>query len=201
MASFSDKPTDPAVLGKARGGDMQAHESLYRQYASAVYGLAFRVVGSRAAAEDVLQETFVEVIRKIANLRRDSEFTAWLRRIALNKSLMYLRSAWHRKARPWVSEEALAATHEPAQVSAIGFSHEVQLQVDLERALERLPAITRSVLWLHDVEGYTHQEIAQLMGKTTSFSKSQVARAHQRLQAMLDDDKETESCVAVLKSC
>lgn len=173
---------------------MNAHAHLYETFSPMVYTLARRMLASPPQAEDVLQETFVEVIRSIGAWRGDGEFGLWLRRIAVNKCLAHLRSSW-------VSRRA-EHDGEPAAPAAAAVGAEDGLA--LERALASLPDTARVVVMLHDVEGYTHGEIARLMGRTPSFSKSQLARAHDRLRTLLADESDiTESnlCEPALKTC
>ncbi len=180
---------EPEWLDEARRGDMRAHARLYETFAPMVYTLARRMLVSPALAEDVLQETFVEVIRGIGTWRGDGEFGLWLRRIAINKCLMHLRSSW-------VSRRA---EHDAEPVAPPASTDD---RIALERALAALPDTARVVVLLHDVEGYTHREIGKLMGRTASFSKSQLARAHDRLRALLaDETEETTLCAPALKTC
>ena len=186
-------PVTAEVLARARCGDRAAHGELYALYGRSVFTLARRMLASKALAEDVLQETFVEVLCKIEGFRGDAEIGTWIKRIAINKCLMHVRSSW-------ISRRG-AFSGEPAGEARSGALDD---QVALERALDRVPDVARAVVWLHDVEGYTHAEIGQLMGRTASFSKSQLARAHQRLRALLEGEEEvneTTLCTALLKIC
>jgi RNA polymerase sigma factor (sigma-70 family) len=170
---------------------MQAHGRLYETFAPMVYTLALRMLASRTHAEDVLQETFVEIIRKLGTWRGDAELGFWVRRIAVNKCLMHVRSSWFSR-RTGLDDEPPS----PSPCLDEGLS--------LERALAALSDTARAVVLLHDVEGYTHEEIGRLMGRTASFSKSQLARAHDRLRTHLNDEPtETERklCEPVLKTC
>lgn len=182
MSGFAQKTVPDHVLQRARRGDRAAHAEIYRVFGSAVFTLAARMTGSRVAADDILQDTFLEVIRSLANFREQAALATWIRQIAVSKSLMYLRAAWRRRATLFRDlAEADAQDWEPPPVEAA----DVPLGMDLERALARLSDVSRVVVMLHDVEGYTHAEIGQLMGLSPSFSKSQLARAHQRLRAAL----------------
>lgn len=168
---------DTAVVTRARNGDRGAHAELYALYAPAVFTLARRVLASRALAEDALQETFVEVLRKIGTCRDDAVVGAWIKRIAINKCLAHLRSFWVSRRSPDGDDLIpLERAHGTPVDDALA----------LERALDALPATARAVVWLHDVEGCTHKEIGDLMGHTASFSKSQLARAHERLRGLLE---------------
>ncbi|HXG45607.1 MAG TPA: sigma-70 family RNA polymerase sigma factor [Gemmatimonadales bacterium] len=165
-----------AVLARAREGDLDALEALYRAFETPVYNLARRICRTTEDAEDVLQETFFEVCRSIGQYRGDGSLWGWVRTIAASKALMRLR---HNRYR--VVEELDEELHRAPRADG-------GLRMDLEAALERLPEVSRAVVWLHDVEGYTHEEIASMMGKTVSFSKSQLARAHTRLRRWLGEE-------------
>ena len=188
------REVDPAIIAGARTGSRAAHGQLYEVYSPMVYTLARRMLVAPAIAEDVLQETFVEVIRKIETFRGDVNIGFWIRRIAVNKCLMHLRSSWNSRR---------VDTELPG-LPGPGDGEQAIRQIALESALARISETARTVVWLHDVEGYTHKEIARLMGKTTSFSKSQLARAHERLKGYLGDDRAedgTDLCTQVLKTC
>ncbi len=186
---------DPAIVADALKGDRAAQGRLYEALAPMVYTLARRMLVSPALAEDVLQETFVEVLRKVDTFRGEAGIGFWVRRIAVNKCLMYLRSAWNVRR---VETDAIEAICPPTQ------GNRAERQIALERALATLSDTSRTVVWLHDVEGYTHKEIGRMMGRTTSFSKSQLARAHQRLRVLLDGEYPEDGgqpCTPALKSC
>ena len=186
---------DPAIVAGAQRGDRAAHGRLFEVYSPMVYTLARRILISEALAEDALQETFVEVIRKIQAYRGDADVGFWIRRIAINKCLMHLRSSWTSR------RVDIDVTDTPCPRSG---GQQVDRQIALESALAKLSATARTVVWLHDVEGYTHKEIAGFMGRTTSFSKSQLARAHGRLRGYLEGDPAEDGsrlCTPVLKTC
>ena len=193
MGHLAQQQAEPALLIRAQQGDMQAHSGLYATYSRGVYTLARRMLTSSSLAEDVLQETFIEVIRKIHTYRGEAELGHWIRRIAVNKCLMLLRSSWEAK------RDGDIEGYEPQAPE--DRSNE---RLDLEQALEALSPTARAVVWLHDVEGYTHKEIGNLMGRTASFSKSRLARAHDRLKVLLDPEaakEEAEQCDPALKTC
>jgi len=171
---------DDVAIQRAKTGDLSALERVYRAYEGLVYTLARRICRQAEDAEDVLQETFLEVCRSIGGFRGQGpgSLTAWVKQVAASKALMKVRYESYRRVEeleedaPWVGE------------------HETDggLRLDLETALARLPDTARAVVWLHDVEGYRHEEIAELMNKTVSFSKSQLSRAHARLRDMLGEE-------------
>ncbi len=191
MSSFIEPEVPDELLRAAQAGEMGAHEQLYRRFKGPVYNLAWRMLANPAAADEVLQDTFVEVIRRIGDFRGEAPLGGWIRRIAVNFSLMHLRSAWQRRALPLAVVGEAAGGLDPARAGGA---------TDLSRALGELPARTRMVVWLHDVEGMTHKEIGAVMGKTASFSKSQLSRAHQRLRVLLDGKREAKQCMQVSNS-
>jgi RNA polymerase sigma factor (sigma-70 family) len=168
-------PNADAVIARAKRGDPVALEQVYHAYSGPAYNLARRICRTTEDAEDVLQETFFEVCRSIGNYRGDGSLWGWIRTIASSKALMRLRRNKYRDTDDLNDELA------PAREASIG------LRMDLEAALDRLSDTARAVVWLHDVEGFTHEEIGAQMGKTPSFSKSQLARAHQKLRVWLDE--------------
>jgi RNA polymerase sigma-70 factor (ECF subfamily) len=163
------------LVARAQAGDEAALEALFRAFETPVYNLARRMLRTPEDAEDVLQETFLEVVKSIRHYRGEGYLWGWIRRIAATKALMRIRRDQLRAAEPLLDEPA----GRPAM--------HVGANIDLERAFEQLTDTSRAVVWLHDVEGYTHEEIGELMGKTVSFSKSQLARAHARLRRMLGE--------------
>ena len=171
------------LLADARAGQAAAFERLYRSFERPVFTLALRLCGNRDEAQEVLQDTMLRLFRQIHTYRGDggSPFWGWLRRIAVNEALMRLRR--DRQQVLESSEDADARQHADED-----FAPPPPAAADaalLQRALLELPAITRSVLWLYHAEGYTHDEIAALMQRTPSFSKSQLARGTRRLRALL----------------
>ena len=177
-SNFSDMTVAFAVpdviVARAQAGDEAALEALYRAFETPVYNLIRRILRRPEDAEDVLQETFLEVVRNIKQYRGEGHLWGWIRRIATTKALMRIRREQVRETESLQDEPGKPGMH-------------VGANIDLERAFERLSETSRAVVWLHDVEGYTHEEIAEQMGKTVSFSKSQLARAQARLRRMLDE--------------
>lgn len=201
MSSFQRIAVAPELIALACQGDVAAQAAVYRAYAGAVYTLARRLVARPAVAEELLQDTFVDVIRHLPAYRSDGPFGAWVRAIAISKCLQYLRSPWHR-ALFWMDAAAGSGAESPIEL-VDGRPHpdaHAQTHADVERALHSLGPVARTVVWLHDVEGYTHGEIARLLGRTPSFSKSQLSRAHERLRALLGDE-ECLPCTPVSNNC
>jgi RNA polymerase sigma-70 factor (ECF subfamily) len=147
-----------------------------------------------AVAEDLLQDVFVEILRSVHRYSGTGSFVGWVKSIAVTRALMYLRSPWHRGL-TWLAAEDFSAREETSTAMA------ESLDAGLERALEALPAATRAIVWLHDVEGYTHAEIARFFQRTPSFSKSQLARAHHQLRASLQPQSGALACTPLTKNC
>ncbi|HEX9734762.1 MAG TPA: RNA polymerase sigma factor [Thermoanaerobaculia bacterium] len=158
-----------------RHGDEQAFRRLYRRHTPRLYGFTLRLLGgSRADAEDVVQETWVRAVRQLDRFRWQSSLATWLCGIALNLGRNQLRRTGRR-------EEKEAALPRPRQAPAPG-----GLRIDLERAVALLPAGCRTILLLHDVEGWTHEEIARDLGIAAGTSKSQLSEARRRLRERLE---------------
>jgi RNA polymerase sigma-70 factor (ECF subfamily) len=183
MSKFSDIDIDPAIVRRAAGGDVKALEIIYRAFATPVYSVCLRFTRVPAHAEDLLQETFIEVMRSIGDYRGDAPLGSWIRRIAVSKALMFLRSAWQRRGQSLDDDWAETL---PGDGRDLGVPRHPDAALDLDAALGQLSPIARAVVWLHDVEGFTHREIADFMGRTESFSKSQLSRAYQRLRPFLE---------------
>jgi RNA polymerase sigma-70 factor (ECF subfamily) len=196
MSSRFDHSVPDGVLDRAKAGDRAAQAELFDAFGHAVFGLARRMLGRADLAEDVLQETFVEVLRHLPKFRGEAPVGMWIRRIAVNECLMHLRSHWHRFRLPLGGDgeatpvdEWLAADEPPPDKG-----------LDMERALDALSPEARAVVWLHDVEGYTHVEIARLMNATPSYSKSQLARAYVRMRQWAGGPREVEPCMPALNN-
>jgi RNA polymerase sigma factor (sigma-70 family) len=199
MSKFADIQVDPAIVKRAARGDARAHEIIYRAFSAPVYSICLRFTKSPAQAEDLVQETFIEIMRSIARFRGEAALGSWIRRIAVSKALMYLRSAWTARGQA-LGDDWHEVT--PGDASHHGVPSQPDVALDLDSALANLPDTSRAVVWLHDVEGFTHKEIAELMGKTESFSKSQLSRAYQRLRPLLSvPEDEVRSDNAALRGC
>jgi len=164
------RPLDPALLARARRGDMDAFAAIYADFAAPCYTLAMRVLGDRAAAEDVVQDVFLKMFATLRGYRGDAPFGAWLKRMTANATIDVVRSRQR-----WRDEDA-DALPETSAVTDTG-----ALAVDAWSLLEGLPARARAIVVLHEVEGYTHKELAELFGQSESYSKSILARALKRL--------------------
>ncbi len=188
------------VVRAACAGDSCAYEAIYRTCQRPIYTLIRRIIPNAAIADEWLQETCIEVLRNIRAYTGEGAFGGWVRSIAVNKCLMHLRSPWRRNLLYLDADEvdpSSPALLDPASRPDV----QAEASAEVERALATLPPLTRSIVWLHDVEGYTHGEIAKSLGRSISFSKSQLARAHARLRELLDPHIESSPCTQASTSC
>lgn len=182
--------TEAEYIRLAQAGDAPAFEHLYQLHSRRVYALCLRMVGNPADAEDLTQEAFLQLFRKIGTFRGESAFSTWLHRMTVNVVLMRLR----KKSLPAAS---LEETTEPDEETGgprkdIG-APDLRLsgavdRVNLERSIEKLPPGYRTVFVLHDVQGFEHNEIAGIMGCSVGNSKSQLHKARTRLRELLQED-------------
>ena len=195
MARLTDIDVAPDVLAGARSGSERAQAAIYAAVAPATFGLVRRLAGSRALAEDLFQETMMTVFQSLASFRGEAPLGAWVRQIAVSKCLMYLRSPWHRARLRLSSEGDPEGRWVEALLPATpGPRAEI---VDVERALASLAPTARAVVWLFEVEGYSHEEIAQSFGRSVSFSKSQLARAHVKLRQWFEPPVDSQTCTTL----
>ncbi len=176
------RDTDLELAQRCRRGEAGAFEQLYRAHAGRLYNLVYRMAGTQAEAEDLLQEVFLQAHRKLGSFRGESSLGTWLYRLAVNQCLDFLRGRQTRMSRTTDSldEEGAAepAAASPAVPTAIS-------RLDLDRAIARLPDGCRAAFILHDVEGFEHNEVARLLGVSEGTSKSQVHKARLKLRMML----------------
>ena len=175
----AENAAESALVARCRQGDAAAFEDVYRRHAPRVFSLACRMTGSRADGEDLLQEIFLQAHRKLGSFKGDSAVGTWLYRLALNHCLDYVRS---RQAKMNKLTETLdaKASFEPKARRDTPIA-----RLDLERAVERLPEGCREAFVLHDVEGFDHKEVGELLGIAEGTSKSQVFKARMKLRAIL----------------
>ena len=196
MTAFTDDLLPAGTVSRAREGSAEAREAIFRAFEAPVRTLTRRLVPGSAQAEDLAQDVFVDVLTSLGQYEGRGSFAGWMRAVTVRRCLMYLRSPWRRALR-WAraADDADAETVLRVEPASGGDA------VDLERALARLGDTARAVVWLHDVEGYTHAEIGALLGGTASFSKSQLARAHARLRELLEPEGVKTSCMPVSTNC
>jgi RNA polymerase sigma-70 factor (ECF subfamily) len=168
---------------RAASGDRQAFERLYRKHVNRVYALCARMVADRARAEELTQDVFVRAWEKLHLFRGDSSFATWLHRLAVNVVLNDRKAEGRRRSR---FEEEDEEHGMDGYVGVVGMVLAPGDLLDLEKAITRLPPGARRVFTLHDVEGYKHEEIAEMLGVTTGATKAQLHRARMLLREALN---------------
>jgi RNA polymerase sigma-70 factor (ECF subfamily) len=163
-------------------GDMLAFEEFYERYNRRVYALCLRMTGNTAEAEDLTQEVFIHVYRKIGSFRGDSSLMTWLHRVTVNRTLMHFRKSAVRRER--TTEDGATPEPEVGPAERLGRVPAVD-RLMLEKAVTQLAPGYRAVFILHDVEGYEHSEIARALGISTGTSKSQLHKARLRLRQLI----------------
>jgi RNA polymerase sigma-70 factor (ECF subfamily) len=174
------------AIEKAKQGDAEAFQALYDRHKRRVYSLCLRMTANTAEAEDLTQEAFLQLYRKIATFRGESAFSTWLHRLSVNVVLMHLR----KKGLPVVSLEETTQSGEDDSLKKDFGADDVALsgsidRLQLQRAVNDLPPGYRTIFVLHDVEGYEHNEIAGIVGCSIGNSKSQLHKARMKLRDLL----------------
>jgi len=170
--------TDHELLTRLQAGDHMAERLFYDRHVDRVYRLIFRMSGQAELAQEWTQDTFMRAFSRIGKFRGDSALSSWLHTIAVSVTLNGLRTHKRRDALAAPFEEALVVPHEVA-VS------EPDLKLRMRAAIDALPPGTRQVFVMHDVEGYTHEEISKALGVAVGTSKSQLSRAREKLRVAL----------------
>jgi len=179
------KAREAEAIERAKQGDEAAFETLYNLHKRRVYSLCLRMVSNPAQAEDLAQEAFLQLFRKIGTFRGESAFSTWLHRMTVNVVLMNLR----RKGLPLVSLEETLETDEESPRKELG-AQDMKLtgsidRLQLQRAIDKLPPGYKTIFVLHDVEGFEHNEIAEMVGCSIGNSKSQLHKARLKLRDQL----------------
>ncbi|RMG46628.1 MAG: RNA polymerase sigma factor [Acidobacteria bacterium] len=183
--------TDPELVTRSAAGDIEAFEQLYERHRRRVYTLCLRMLGNTADAEDLTQEVFIQVFRKLGTFRGASAFTTWLHRLTVNQVLMHLRKRYVRQEE--VTEDGdLKNLSDPGAPRSLAVS--LIDRITLEQAIAQLPPGYRAVLILHDVEGYEHEKIAEILGCSAGTSKSQLHKARKKLRHLLRARPTSVSC-------
>lgn len=183
MGSGFDINLDELTLASAKRGDMRACEKIYRKFHTQAFNVAVRICNNRELAQDVTQEAFITAFKRMHQYRGDSPFWGWLRRVIVNHAISALRKL------PRHNAVELEDYMSPRQGDQEGMGH----CMDLEQALQQLSDQDRMVVWLHDVEGYKHREIAKMVGKTESYSKTRLNRARTRLRALISESEQVKT--------
>lgn len=181
----TDVPTeenDFELTKKAAAGDVAAFEQIYRRHFRRVYSICLRMTGNAVEAEDLTQDVFVHLFKRIGSFRGESAFTTWLHRLTVNHVLMHFRK---RSTKSEITteegetpEQIVRGTENPNAMPIVD-------RIALEKAIEQLPPGYRTVFVLHDVEGYEHEEIARMLGFAEGTSKSQLHKARLKLRNLI----------------
>lgn len=174
--------SDFALAQRAAGGDITAFEELYQRHHRRVYSVCLRMLQNATEAEDLTQEVFIQLYRKIGSFRGDSAFTTWLHRMTVNQVLMHFRK------RSVKYEKTTEEGETPTQVVTGTENHQKMPIVDkiaLDNAIGQLPPGYRNVFVLHDIEGYEHEEVARILGCSVGTSKSQLHKARLKMRKLL----------------
>lgn len=168
------------MVQRARSGDLDAMRLLYDRHSARVYTLVRRLAGDDDLAADLAQDAWISAFEKLRGFRGDAAFGTWIHRIAVNTALTRLRKASRRRDLEQGFDGSSTLGNADATPAALAAD-----RVTLQRALDLLPPGYRTVLWLHDVEGYTHEEVGERLGIASGTSKSQLAKARARLRDLL----------------
>jgi RNA polymerase sigma-70 factor (ECF subfamily) len=180
QANSSVNETAADVIARAQGGDVDAFEVIYNEHSSRVYALCLRLMGGdQPAATELMQDIFIRAWKNLDRFRGESALSSWLHRLAVNAMLENVRGDKRREAR-------VLSMDDIGQIGALAPGESLDVRMDLESAIAKLPPGARTAFVLHDIEGYQHQEIAQQLGVATGTVKAQVHRAHKLLMKALD---------------
>ncbi len=183
MQKLAEIQITEAELAAARAGDAAIRGALFERVAPPTLALIRRLVNHRALADDLLQDTLIAMYEHLEDFRGEAPFGIWVRSIAVSRCLMAFRSPWNR------ARVALESFGDDFSLLPMEGETRTSDLIDLERALAKLSPVTRTVVWLYDVEGWSHEEIAKGFDRSVSFSKSQLARGHARLRVDLTPPK------------
>lgn len=173
---------DFSLCRLASGGNLAAFELLYQRYHRRTYSLCLRMTNSQTEAEDLTQEVFIQLFRKIGSFRGDSAFSTWLHRLTVNQVLMHFRRRSVKNEKTSedgeIPEQIVSGTANPNKMFVLD-------RLALNKAIEQLPPGYKKVFILHDVEGYEHEEIARMLKLSVGTSKSQLHKARLKLRGLL----------------
>jgi len=181
-APLGAETTDIELCRRAADGDLAAFELVYERYHRRTYSLCLRMTASQTEAEDLTQEVFIQLFRKIGSFRGDSAFSTWLHRLTVNQVLMHFRRRSVKNEKTTeegeMPEQAVTGTANPNRMAVVD-------RIALKNAIAQLPNGYRRVFLLHDVQGFEHEEVARIMGISVGTSKSQLHKARLKLRGLL----------------
>ena len=177
-------PSDYELAQAVSRGAVSNIGDLYERHSRRVFSLCLRMTGDVSEAEDLTQDVFVQLIRKVGTFRGESQFKTWLHRFTINQVLMHFRRPIYRREFPGMLDELKTTS-----VVKHSWSNQAANRIDLDAALAKLPSGSRSVFLKFDVEGYNHEEIARIFGCSVGNSKSQLHKARRKLRKILTPGK------------
>jgi len=182
QAAVNEQTADLDLCRMAATGNIAAFELIYERYHRRTYSLCLRMTSSQTEAEDLTQEVFIQLFRKIGSFRGDSAFSTWLHRLTVNQVLMHFRRRSVKNERTSedgeMPEQTVRGTADPSRMAVVD-------RIALKNAIAELPNGYRNVFILHDVEGFEHEEVARIMGISVGTSKSQLHKARLKLRTLL----------------
>jgi RNA polymerase sigma-70 factor (ECF subfamily) len=185
--SERESATDYELTRRSAAGDTSAFEELYSRHSRRVYSLCLRMTANTAEAEDLAQEVFIQLHRKVGSFRGESAFTTWLHRLTVNQVLMHFRRRGVRVEQVGdegdAPQQVVMGTENPSHMPVVD-------RIALDKAVSQLPPGYRAVFVLHDVEGHEHEEVARLLGCSVGTSKSQLHKARMKLRQLLRQQNE-----------
>lgn len=187
-----DPEADQALVLRARQGDLEAYDELVRRYQDRIYATIYNMTSNHEDANDLAQETFIKAHKALPSFKGDSSFFTWIYRIAVNKTINYLKQRKNRAAMS-LNDVDFNAEHDPDLVALVSDRTPrrdvglAELQEKLNKAMMKLSETHRMVVTLHDIQGLSHEEIGQIMGCNTGTVRSRLFYARQQLQAYLSD--------------
>ena len=192
-ADETQNTSDYALAQRAAKGEMEAFEVLYQRHNRRVYSLCLRMTQNVQEAEDLTQESFIQLYRKIGSFRGDSAFTTWLHRLTVNQVLMHFRKRSVKMEKTTEEGETpvqiVKGTENPNAMPVID-------RIALDNAIAQLPPGYKSVFILHDVEGHEHEEVARILGCSVGTSKSQLHKARMKLRRLLKQQSPPQNIAA-----
>ena len=188
-----DRDEDARLVERARTGDVDAFEHLYRRQVGRVYALCLRMTADAGRARELTQTVFIRAWDRLGAFRGDSQLSSWLHRIAVNEMLVEARTDRRRRARVVLADDDLAdapngdsgAQADAPNRTGITLPEDTETRIDLERAIAGLPPGARTVFVLHDIEGYRHEEISRMTGSAEGTLRAQLHRARKLLMEAL----------------
>ena len=193
-AEEAKRSSDYALAQRAAKGEMEAFEVLYQRHNRRVYSLCLRMTQNVQEAEDLTQESFIQLYRKIGSFRGDSAFTTWLHRLTVNQVLMHFRKRSVKMEKTTEEGETpvqiVKGTENPNAMPVID-------RIALDNAIAQLPPGYKSVFILHDVEGHEHEEVARILGCSVGTSKSQLHKARMKLRRLLKQQNPAQNVSAL----